>query len=65
MPGHTLAGLPPGRALVGLAKDEGVEAAIRWLAETGVGRRSRTYRLRDWRVIIVPGRIVNVVAEPH
>ncbi len=31
-----------------LDKKAAIEAAIRWLAERGVGRQERSYRLRDW-----------------
>jgi leucyl-tRNA synthetase len=37
-----------GPSLAGLGKDTAFEAAIDWLAERGIGRRTRRYRLRDW-----------------
>jgi leucyl-tRNA synthetase len=37
-----------GLDLTGKDKKEGTEAAIRWLEERGAGKRTRSYRLRDW-----------------
>ncbi|HEV2374782.1 MAG TPA: class I tRNA ligase family protein [Streptosporangiaceae bacterium] len=38
----------PGPDLVGLTKQQGVEAAAQWLAGRGEGQQTRSYRLRDW-----------------
>jgi leucyl-tRNA synthetase len=38
----------PELGLTGLGLAEGIDAAIGWLEKTGNGRRSRSYRLRDW-----------------
>ena len=37
-----------GLELAGLSLPEGIAAAIDWLEKTGAGRRSHSYRLRDW-----------------
>jgi leucyl-tRNA synthetase len=37
-----------GLELGGLSPPKGIAAAIEWLEKTGAGRRSRSYRLRDW-----------------
>lgn len=34
--------------LNGLGKDEGIQKAIEWLEEKGVGEKKVSYRLRDW-----------------
>lgn len=34
--------------LNGLGKDEGIQKAIEWLEEKGVGEKKISYRLRDW-----------------
>src|ERR1019366_3502891 len=34
--------------LAGLSLPEGIAAAIDWLEKNGAGRRSHSYRLRDW-----------------
>ncbi len=44
--GDYLAG--PGPQLTGLAKAEGIAAAIAWLEARAAGHRARSYRLRDW-----------------
>ncbi len=38
----------PGLDLLGLDKNAGIEAAIRWLERRGAGQHARSYRLRDW-----------------
>jgi leucyl-tRNA synthetase len=38
----------PGPKLAGLSTQDGIVAAIGWLEEKGVGRGTRSYRLRDW-----------------
>lgn len=38
----------PGPELAGLGKQDAITAAIDWLQAHGAGRRTRSYRLRDW-----------------
>lgn len=44
--GRYLSGWGSGSA--GQSKDEAIKAAISWLEESGKGKRTRSYRLRDW-----------------